>query len=125
MNANMYNGMSLAYLGDAIYEVYIRKHALDSGLTKVNDLHNLVVQYTSSEAQMKAIHYLLDKEVLTSEEVLIYKRGRNSHVHSVRKNVDIKTYLDATGFEAVLGYLYLMGNIVRLEELISIVLDME
>ncbi len=125
MNANMYNGMSLAYLGDAIYEVYIRKHALNIGLTKVNDLHNFVVQYTSSEAQMKAIHYLLDKEILTSEEVLIYKRGRNSHIHSVRKNVDIKTYLDATGFEAILGYLYLEENIIRLEELISIVLDMK
>ena len=123
MQANMYNGMSLAYIGDAVYEVYIRKYALAQGLTKVNDLHKFVIEFTSSESQAKSIYKLLNDDVLTDDEILIYKRGRNSHVHSVRKNVDIKTYLDATGFEAIIGYLYLVGNIKRLEDLIAKVLD--
>lgn len=123
MQANMYNGMSLAYIGDAVYEVYVRKHALTKGLTKVNDLHKFVIEFTSSEAQANSVYKLLNDNVLTDDEILIYKRGRNSHVHSVRKNVDIKTYLDATGFEAIIGYLYLIGNIKRLEDLIAKVLD--
>lgn len=125
MQANMYNGLSLAYVGDAVYELYIRKYALSIGLTKVNALHKKVTEFTSGEAQCRFIRKLLEDNVLTEEEIGIYKRGRNSHVNSSRKNIDLATYLDATGFEALIGFLYLNGSIDRLEELIALIIDVK
>ncbi|MBD5391016.1 Mini-ribonuclease 3 [bacterium] len=120
MDANLYNGLSLAYIGDAVYEIYVRKYVLALGITKVNDLHKRVTCYTNANAQAKAIHYYLENELLSDIELSIFKRGRNSHVHTIRKNVDLASYLDATGFEALMGYLYLNVKINRLEELIEI-----
>ena len=122
MDANLYNGLTLAYIGDAIYEVYVRKYALSLGLTKVNNLHKKVIEFTKGEAQAKAIKELIASGVLTEEEIAIYKRGRNSHINSNRKNIDLANYLDATGFEALIGYLYLSEKIERLEELINLTL---
>ncbi len=123
MDANLYNGLCLAYIGDAIYEIYVRKHALDLGLTKVNDLHQFVTSFTNANAQSKSLHTFLEQNLLSEEELAIFKRGRNSHIHTKRKNVDLSLYLDSTGFEALLGYLYLKGRISRLEELINISLQ--
>ena len=125
MDAKLYNGLSLAYLGDVVYEIYIRKHALSLGLTKVNSLHKKVVEFTSGEAQAKIIRKLIEMNELSDEEIAIYNRGRNSHVNSNRKNIDLADYLDATGFEALIGYLYLNDNIDRLERIIEIVLGSE
>ena len=122
MQASMYNGLCLAYIGDSIYEIYIRKYILSLGITKVKDLHKRVTEFTCGEAQANAMYYLLNENILSESEISYYKRGRNSHVNSNRKNIDIKTYLDATGFEALIGYLYLSGNIERLEELINLAL---
>ena len=122
MDANLYNGMSLAYIGDAVYEIYVRQYALSIGLTKVNNLHKKVVEFTSGEAQAKIIKGFINDNILTEEEISIYKRGRNSHVNSNRKNIDLANYLDATGFEALIGYLYLSGKIDRLEELLKLIL---
>ena len=122
MDANLYNGLSLAYIGDAVFEIYVRKHALSSGITKVNNLHKKVIEFTSGSSQAKFIKDLINNNVLTDEEIAIYKRGRNSHVNSNRKNIDLANYLDATGFEALIGYLYLKGNVERLEELINLIL---
>jgi ribonuclease-3 family protein len=120
MTANSYNGLSLAYIGDAIYEIYIRKYVLSLGYTKVNDLHKHVIKYTSGEGQAYCIHKFLEMNILNENELMIFKRGRNSHVNSSRKNLELKDYLDATGFEALMGYLYLDENIQRLEELINL-----
>lgn len=122
MEANLYNGMSLAYIGDAVYEIYIRKYALSLGLTKVNNLHKKVIEYTSGEAQAKIVRNFINEGIFTETELAIYKRGRNSHVNSNRKNINLADYLDATGFEAVIGYLYLGNEIDRLEELIELIL---
>lgn len=119
----MYNGLSLAYVGDAIYEIYVRKYALENKFTKVNDLHKFVIKFTNAKAQAKSAHYYLENDVLTEKELSIFKRGRNSHVNSSRKNVDLASYLDATGFESIMGYLYLNCEISRLEELINISLS--
>lgn len=120
MTANSYNGLSLAYIGDAIYEIYIRKYVLSLGYTKVNDLHKHVIKYTSGEGQAYCIHKFLEQNILDEEEFNIFKRGRNSHVNSSRKNLELKDYLDATGFEALMGYLYLDNKIQRLEYLIDL-----
>ncbi len=121
MNANLYNGLTLAYIGDAIFEIYIRKQALAEGLTKVKEIHKFVTKRVNSEAQAKYIKYLLTNDLLTEEEKDIYLRGRNAHVKSNRKNVDIIIYHEATGFEALVGYLNLLDNNQRLEEIFDII----
>ncbi|MBQ3253510.1 MAG: ribonuclease III [Acholeplasmatales bacterium] len=122
-NASLLNGLTLAYIGDAIYEVYIRNYVISLGYTKVNTIHKMVIKYTSGNAQASFIHYFLDNKILNEEEISIFKRGRNSHIKSNRKNINIQDYLDATGFEALFGYLYLSNNIKRLEELINIIIE--
>ena len=121
IDAKLLNGLSLAYIGDCVYEIYVRKHFILKGHTKVNDLHNLQQMYTKGERQSFYVQYLLNNDILKEDEIEIYKRGRNSHIHSRRANMDVKTYLEATGFEALIGYLYLQNNISRLEELINLI----
>jgi len=120
INPDLLNGLALAYIGDSVYEIYIRKYILSLGLSKVNTLHKNVIKYTSGEAQATIIHNYLENNILTDDEINIFKRGRNSHVNSSRKNLDLKNYLDATGFEALIGYLYLKDEIKRMEELIEL-----
>lgn len=119
--ANLLNGLALAYMGDAVFELIIRKHIISLGYGKVNNLHKHVVKYTSGKSQANFIHYFLANDLLTDEEIAIFKRGRNSHINTSRKNIDIQDYLDATGFEALIGYLYLNNNHERLSELVDII----
>lgn len=112
------NGLTLAYLGDAYFELEVRKYLVDKGLTKVNQLHNEAIKFTSSNAQREIITYLLSLEILSEKEISAYKRGRNNST-SGRKNVDAKTYVEATGFEALIGYLYIY-DLNRLDEIVNI-----
>lgn len=112
MNYDLLNGADLAFIGDACYELYIRKHVLDKGVTKLLDLHKSSVKYVSKTAQARIIKALLPE--LSIEEVEVYKRGRNYKY----KKVDTE-YINASGFEAVIGYLYLKNNVERMEILIS------
>lgn len=123
MDINTFNGLSLAYIGDAVYELYIREYTLSLGYQKVNRLHQIVTKYTSGNAQSEIIHYYLQNNVLSEAEIDIFKKGRNSHVNTSRKNMRLCDYLDATGFEALIGYLYLHGMIDRLKYLISLAID--
>lgn len=112
------NGLALAYAGDAIYEVYIRDYLIEQGQTKTNTLHKMATQYVSAKAQAVLIQGMLEEELLTEAEELMYKRGRNSKSHTSAKNADITTYRVATGFESLMGYLHLTKQTERLEELI-------
>lgn len=123
MQPDLLNGLSLAYIGDAIYELMIREYIVSLGVTKVNNLHKRVVNYTSGNSQAEIIHYFLANNILTEEELLIFKRGRNSHIKSSRKNIDLANYLDATGFEALIGYLYLKKQNDRLNQLINLSIE--
>lgn len=125
MQANELNGLSLAYIGDSYYELIVRKYILSLGYRKVNDLHKRVVKFTSGASQAKFIHYFLEHDLLTEEEMTIFKRGRNSHVNTSRKNINIQDYLDATGFEALIGYLYLTNKNDRLDELMQVIFSIE
>jgi len=107
INPNLYSGGSLAFIGDAYYELYIRKYLLEKGLTNLNDLHDATVKYVNRVSQHKAIEYIYDE--LSDLEKDIYKRGRNFHYKN--KTCD---YICASGFEALLGYLYLKGEEQRL-----------
>ncbi|MDD4184032.1 MAG: ribonuclease III domain-containing protein [Candidatus Izemoplasmatales bacterium] len=115
---NQHSGLTLAYLGDAYYELMIRKHLLDQGLSKVNDLHKKAIKYTSAKGQSTAMAVLLEKG-LTETEESVYKRGRNAEATHKPKNVSLGVYHQATGFESLIGYLYLEGDLVRLEEIIK------
>lgn len=111
------NTTVLAYVGDAVYETYIRSHVLKSGKTHVDVLHNLAVKYVRADAQAAAIKHLFDK--LTPEEQNLVKRARNHKSMSRPKNTDIITYKWATALEALIGRLYLDENTERLEDIIS------
>ncbi len=116
------NGLTLAYLGDGYYEFKIRKHLIDQGLTDVNQLHHQAVKFTSGVAQAKLIDYLLEHKVLTEKEIILFKRGRNASGQG-RKNIDAKTYQRATGFEALIGGLFLNEE-KRADEIIDICIDL-
>nr|WP_228062364.1 Mini-ribonuclease 3 [Streptococcus sp. 19428wA2_WM07] len=108
----------MAFDGDAIYSVYVRQHLILQGMTKPNRLHHVATHYVSAKAQAQLVQALLEQEMLSEEEVAIYKRGRNAHSHTKAKNTDVVTYKMSTGFEALLGYLHLTDQIERLEELV-------
>ena len=119
VNVNLINGIALAFEGDAVYSLYIRRHLIFQGQTKPNQLHRLATRYVSAKAQAMLIEALLEGGLLTQEEEAIYKRGRNAHSHTKAKNTDIITYKMSTGFEAVLGYLHMIQQMARLEEIID------
>ena len=108
----------LAYLGDTVYESYVREYLIRKNINKkVNDLHKSAIKYVNAKAQATVIHAI--EEELTEDEERIYKRGRNQKSHTSPKNADIIDYKHATGFEALIGYLYLDKNHERLEYIIS------
>lgn len=111
------SGLTLAYVGDATYEIFIRKHLVEKGNTRPNELHRKATHYVSAKAQGYLMNEMLKENILTPEEEGIYKRGRNAKSHSTAKNADVTTYRIATGFEAVFGYLDLLGKKQRVEEL--------
>lgn len=113
------NGLALAYMGDAVYEQAIREHLIYSGKTKPNRLHVSATGYVSAKAQSYLIGKMDEAQMLTDEEMDYFKRGRNAKSYSKAKNADSKTYSQSTGFEALIGFLYLTGKTDRLQELIS------
>lgn len=118
-DVNLINGIALAFEGDAVYSMYIRRHLIFQGLTKPNQLHREATKYVSAKAQANLISLMLEEGILTEKEEDIYKRGRNANSHTKAKNTDIVTYRMSTGFEAVMGYLHMNESIERLEELID------
>jgi len=113
------NGESLAYIGDAIYELNIRSYLLDKGFTSVDKMHKTAINYTSGLSQAKIMKKFLEDNVLTEEETDYYKRGRNSNHSANRRSIDVVSYKMATGFEALFGYLYLKNDLERIKELVS------
>lgn len=118
-DAELLNGLALAYMGDAVFELAIREYLLTMGQTKPNQLHHHSTQYVSAKAQAGLMANIIEQELLTEEEITYYKRGRNSKINTRAKNTDIQTYLQSTGFEALMGYLYLTDQKTRLDELIE------
>lgn len=106
MNVDTINVITLAYLGDAVYEVYIREKLINSGIIKVEELQKIATKYVSAKGQASILNNLLEKGVLSNREMEIVKRGRNYKRSSHPKHTDIVTYKHATGFETLVGYLY-------------------
>ena len=115
MNINEINAGSLAYVGDAIYELIIRKYLISIKLNNVNKLQNEAIKYVSAKAQAKFLDKIIDANILTNEELSTVSRARNYKPNSKPKNTDIKTYKKATALEALFGMLYLSNNKDRLK----------
>ncbi len=109
------SGTTLAYIGDSIYEVKVREYLIEKGLTKVDALHKNAIKYTSATGQSSA--YDLIEEFLTESEIRIFKRGRNCESTRKPRNTSLGVYKKATGFEALIGYLYLSKDNERLDEI--------
>ncbi|MFE8698581.1 Mini-ribonuclease 3 [Cytobacillus sp. FJAT-53684] len=112
------NSLALAYMGDAVFEIYVRRHLIQSGQVRPNQLHREATYYVSAKAQSQIIHQFLDSSVLSDEETAVVKRGRNAKSGTVPKNTDVQTYRYSTAFESLIGYLYLSEKEERLEEII-------
>ena len=111
-----YSPLALAYMGDAVYEVLIRTRVMNRGSMQVNKMHKKSASLVKAAAQARMMQEL--QEELTEEETAVYKRGRNAHSASSAKNASIRDYRMATGFEALVGYLYLTGQYERLLKLV-------
>lgn len=122
MDTNLVNVITMAYLGDAVYEVYIRDYLIKSGIAKVQELQKEAIKYVSAKSQCKILNYLLDNNFLSDIEKDIVKRGRNYKRESHPKNTDIITYKMSSGFEALIGYLYLNNNVDRIKEIINYII---
>ncbi|WMJ23066.1 ribonuclease III domain-containing protein [Paludicola sp. MB14-C6] len=116
---NQYSGLSLAYIGDCVYELMVRERILSQGNMPVNKLHKKSVSIVCASAQSKA--YELVKDLLTEQETAVYKRGRNANGNHVPKNANPQDYRRATGLEALFGYLYLTNQTNRVLELFEII----
>lgn len=113
----LYSPLTLAYLGDAVYEMVIRTICVKRTNMQTQKLHRKVTGYVSAKAQAKMMDALIGE--LTEEEESIYRRGRNSKPYTKAKNASMEEYLKATGFEALVGYLYLQKEYERMNALIA------
>lgn len=120
---NTLNPISLAYIGDAVYEILVREHLVLKGNRPPEQLHQLAVSFVSAKAQAAAIEKIAP--LLTEEETAAFKRGRNAKVSHVPKGASVAHYHNATGFEALYGHLYLTNQTQRMCELFEIICEGE
>lgn len=119
---SMLSPLQLAFVGDAVYELLVRTYLLNKGL-KVNELHKATIKYVKAKAQSHIVHML--EEHLTETEINYIKKGRNTKTNSSPKNAEMIDYKYATGFECLLGYLYLSAQDIRLGELFEKITNLE
>lgn len=112
-----FSPLTLAYIGDAVYEIVIRTIVVEKGNAPVNKLHHKASSLVKASAQREAMEKIMP--LLTEEEEAVYKRGRNAKSYTSAKNADIIDYRIATGFEALMGFLYLKGKNERILELVK------
>ena len=115
------SSLGLAHIGDAVFELAVRAHLAKKGIRKVKELHKMTVASVSASAQEAAAKKLLPH--LTEEENNVFLRGRNAKVNTLPKHASPETYHTATAFEALWGYLYLLGRYDRLNEFFDIIIS--
>lgn len=121
MNINV---LALAYMGDAIYETYVRDYLIKNNIVKVNELQEESIKYVSARSQAEILKRLIDLRYFSDEELDIIYRARNHKCNHKPKNTDIITYKNATGLEALVGYLYFEKNNDRIDDIMSKVIEM-
>lgn len=119
--ANTYSPLALAYIGDGVYEIFVRTYVVNRGNMPVNKMHKASRELVRASSQAKI--YFLIEEMLTEAEDAVLRRGRNAKSVSIPKNGNVNEYRHATGLEALIGYLYIEGKVDRIKELIDAGLD--
>lgn len=109
--------LTWAYVGDAVYELYVRTHLINTTKLKPHALHMQSIKYVKAKAQAQILQNL--EEILTNEEKEIARRGRNTKNHHLPKNAEVQDYMYSTAFEALIGYLYLTKKEERLEQILE------
>jgi len=120
-NAKLYNPLSLAYLGDSVFELLVRQRLLLNGELKVHELHLRASEIVNATAQSAAVEKIAP--ILSEEELEILRRGRNANSARVPKNAEVSDYRRATGLESLFGYLHLTGQIERVVELFDLIFE--
>lgn len=120
VNADSYSPLTLAYIGDCVYEMTIRTLLVSQGNAPVNTLNRKASNLAKASSQSRMISALIEAEALTEEEIAVYKRGRNAKSFSTAKNATVNDYRRATGYEALIGWLYLSGRSRRALEIIKL-----
>lgn len=116
---NLVSPLLLAYMGDSVYEVSVRRHLIENTPDfKPNEIHKTAIKYVKAKAQSEIVKYLME-DFLSQEECSVVKRGRNQKSGTIPKNAQVTDYKYATGFEALIGYLYLTGEYKRMDEIIE------
>ena len=110
--------LALAYIGDAVYDLYVRSRLIEEGNAKVQSLHMRATSIVNATAQCNTVHAIMDH--LTGEEITVYKRGRNAKSINAPKNSVVLEYRHATGLETLIGYLYVLGRAGRLKEILDL-----
>lgn len=123
MNVKEINTLVLAYLGDNIYENYIRKHFVMMGISHVKELQEMVIPFVQAKGQAYFLEKLMKEDFFEDDEIDVIKRARNAKGHSHPKSCDILTYKHATALEAVIGYLDLLNRKNRIEEIMRYILE--
>lgn len=121
MRTNEINVLVLAYLGDAIYEEYVRLYLIKKGIAKVNELQKEAVKYVSAKAQSGFLHELIEKDIFDEMELSVIMRARNHKGKSKPKHTDIVTYKHATALEAIIGYLYLEKRNDKIDKIMNFI----
>lgn len=116
---NQMSPLTWAYVGDCVYELYIRTKLVDTTKLKPHELHIKSVKYVKAQAQAQAETLKKLETILTEEEKEIVRRGRNTQTHHIAKNASMQDYMYATAFEALIGYLYLTKQDDRLFEMMK------
>lgn len=116
---NQMSPLTWAYIGDAVYELYVRTYLIDTTHLKPNKLHIESIKYVKAKAQAEALKNI--ENILTEEEKEIVRRGRNTDLHHIAKNASVQEYIHATAFEALIGYLYLSKKEERLIEILKVI----
>lgn len=119
----MINSLVLAYLGDSIYEIYVRKYLINKGICKVKDLQKESIKYVSANSQATFLHSMIDNDFFSDSELRIITTARNHKNNHKPRNCDIITYKYATGLEALIGYLYLNEENKRIDEIMNYILN--
>ena len=114
---NTMSPLTWAYVGDAVYELFVRTHLINTTRLKPHMLHVESIKYVKAEAQVKMLNKISDS--LTEEEKEIVRRGRNAENHHIPKNATVEEYSYSTAFEALIGYLYLTKKDERLKEILE------
>lgn len=117
---NQMSPLTWAYVGDAVYELYVRTYLIDTTNLKPNNLHKESIKYVKARAQAEILSNL--QEILTEEEKDIVRRARNTQNHHLPKNANVQEYMYATALEGLIGYLYLTKQTKRLDELFNLIL---